>query len=124
MFMFGLFLAGGSMYIEYYMVRNWKWFYKLMHSPRSALISLFFSLFLSAVLGSVFGAEGMTVMFAGIVSTVMMQPVYSMMRKGTWDPSITGTMLMAKIVTWPIRILGRMWMRFTRQVSKFDKVSK
>jgi hypothetical protein len=43
---------------------------------RWEVLGLFLSLLISALLGMVFGAAGLTVMIAGVVSTVFTQPVY------------------------------------------------
>lgn len=49
------------------------------------LVSLIFSLVLSMILGMFFGAAGVMVFVAGITSTILMQPVYWLMRDGKLD---------------------------------------
>lgn len=85
MLTFALLLTGAAVYIEYYIVTHLKVLQKVMHGRRTAILALCFSMTLSVLLGGVFGAAGMTVMLAGLLSTAVMQPVYTLMRSGKWE---------------------------------------
>lgn len=75
-----LVLAAAGVYVEMKAIKSVPWFGRFL--ARYRLASLGFSLGLSVLLGSFFGAAGLIVFGAGIVSTVMIQPYYAMMKNG------------------------------------------
>lgn len=68
------FITAGAVYVEARILRSLPWLRRFLASH--PLFALAFSLLLSLVLGSLFGAAGTMVFAAGVVSTVIMQPVY------------------------------------------------
>jgi hypothetical protein len=89
-------LTGAAMFFEYKAVTGLPWLYRLMQRSSisilgkqfsTSMIPLMFSLCLSLMLGAVFGAAGLICFIAGLLSTLLMQPIYALMRKGTWGSS-------------------------------------
>ena len=120
MFMFAGLLTIMSMFFEYELVKRIKavkWLLVHCHP----IVGLVFSCVLSVFLGSIFGAEGLTVMFAGVASTILMQPIYAMMRSGTWDPTMRGARVAAKIILFPIWLLGKIVIRTDKTVAKVKR---
>jgi hypothetical protein len=85
-----------SCFAEYKLVISWDALYKIMSHDtyklpligkeiNTKMIPLMFSMCLSMLLGMMFGAAGLIVFVGGLASTACMQPVYAMMRNGTWD---------------------------------------
>lgn len=60
--------------LEIYLVRKSRAVNWLLR--RAGWVPIVFSMTLSVVLGTVFGAAGVIVMFAGVLSTVIVQPYY------------------------------------------------
>lgn len=98
---------------------------------RFPLAALVFSLILSVALGALFGAAGLTVFVAGLVSTFLVQPYYRLKKRGVLDDVraqvdgvkanlaskkdvyvrrthqlIRGFVLVWKIITFPFVVIG------------------
>lgn len=73
-------LAGAGAFVEMKAIATWPWFGDLVSKYR--LLSLGFSFGLSILLAIPFGAGGLIVFAAGLVSTVMMQPYYALRKNG------------------------------------------
>lgn len=71
-------LIAASIAFEIYLVKRFKRL--LAFLEKGGMRTLIFSLGLSYILGWIFGAAGMVVMIAGLVSTVIMQPIYKVWR--------------------------------------------
>lgn len=84
----GLVLGIASAFIEIKLVKGSPWFAHVMEvglnipltpwTISAQMINIVFSVLLSALLGVFFGATGLVALFAGIVSTCITQPYYSM----------------------------------------------
>lgn len=74
-------LAGAGVWVEMKLVKEVPFAGQFLERYR--LLSLGFSLALSIGLGSLFGAAGLIVFAAGILSTVAIQPWYAMRANGT-----------------------------------------
>lgn len=72
-------LTGAAMYVELRLIRAVPLLERLV--TVNPLVSLLWSVVLSLVLGSIFGAAGVIVMAAGVLSTALLQPYYSMRRR-------------------------------------------
>lgn len=85
MFVMAIMLALISAWIEIKMVRGNATFRKLMENGflfiPGRYMSLVFSIALSVVLGELFGAAGLIVLFGGLLSTVMTNIYYPQMEK-------------------------------------------
>lgn len=85
----GLVLGIASAFIEIKLVKGSPWFAKVMEDGlgfgrfriSAQMINITFSVLLSALLGVFFGATGLVALFAGIVSTCITQPWYSLAPK-------------------------------------------
>lgn len=73
-------LASAGCYVEIKLIATWPWFGNLV--SRYRLASLAFSLGLSILIAIPFGATGLIVFAAGLVSTAMMQPYYALRKNG------------------------------------------
>lgn len=69
-----LMLAVSSILLEVFGVVRYSFLLELL--SRNKLVSLLFSLLLSATLGDIFGASGTVVLIAGLASTAFMFLVY------------------------------------------------
>ncbi|MDT5017103.1 MAG: hypothetical protein QOD39_3263 [Mycobacterium sp.] len=78
MFLFVFVLALAGAYIEVRLINAWPVLGRLLDHHRDA--ALVFSLLVSVALGMVFGAGGVIVFGAGVVSTVLVQPYYALRR--------------------------------------------
>ena len=74
-----LLLAGASLYVEIRLGRALPWLKRVFQA--NALTSLGCSLGLSLLLGAVFGAAGVMVFAAGVLSTAIIQPYYAFCRR-------------------------------------------
>lgn len=81
-----------SMGFELMIIKKFPFMLRLLEHPKHGpMISLGFSFALSLALGVVFGAGGLIIMMGGIMSTVMMQPIYALIRNGKWHRSVALT---------------------------------
>lgn len=72
----GILLGVVSAYFEIALVRHSPGLMDLMTRFKKVPLPLIFSIILSILLGMAFGAEGVTVLLAGIFSTCLTQPYY------------------------------------------------
>lgn len=126
----GLVLGIASAFIEIKFVKGSPWFANVMQvglkipftpwTVSAQMINIGFSVGLSALLGVFFGATGLVALFAGIVSTCITQPYYSL------EPKV-----LAIFAHWRTRKLqaGKMgdkltamWADFKRPVQDFIKL--
>lgn len=152
-------LTGAAMFFEYKVVTSVPFVGRLFEKKfinimgkdiPVTMLPLVFSLVLSLMLGALFGAAGLICFVAGLLSTLCMQPIYAMMRAGTWGSTqvtikakkaaivdgytrnknnivatyhavVSITMLIIKIVMIPVRIIAFI-LRIAGSVS--DKVVK
>lgn len=116
---------------------------------RYPLAALVFSLVLSVLLGALFGAAGLTVFVAGMVSTFLVQPYYRLEKRGSIDKVrvhiatarakydakhevyvkrgrqlIRGFMLVWKIIMVPFIVIGAMMDRIDEFTSVVKKIHK
>lgn len=82
-----LVLALASAFIEFKLFYSVPFLRKLVE--KSTAIGIAMSVFLSFVIGTLFGAAGLIVMVAALVSTMMTEPVHSVMRRAKRRPQQT-----------------------------------